>query len=121
MGLAAQMVVWDDEFLRMLAGKGVYVIRFDNRDIGLSTKFPQARTPGVGEMLLAQLTRLKFRVPYTLRDMAADTVGLHGRTGASPAAHVRGDLDGRRDRARDRDRLSARGFRIVDVDHVDDR
>jgi pimeloyl-ACP methyl ester carboxylesterase len=89
MGLAAQMVVWDDEFLRMLAAKGVWVIRFDNRDIGLSTKFPQARTPSVAEMLLTQVTRIKFRVPYTLRDMAADTVGLMDALDL-PAAHVAG-------------------------------
>jgi pimeloyl-ACP methyl ester carboxylesterase len=85
MGLAAQMVVWDEDFLRMLAAKGVWVIRFDNRDIGLSTKFPQARTPSVAEMLLTQLTKIKFRIPYTLRDMAADTVGLMDALGLSSA------------------------------------
>ncbi|HEY4440509.1 MAG TPA: alpha/beta fold hydrolase, partial [Candidatus Elarobacter sp.] len=89
MGLAAQMVVWDDEFLRMLAGKGVYVIRFDNRDIGLSTKFSQARIPGVAEITLAAVTGLRFRLPYLLRDMAADTVGLMDALGI-PAAHVAG-------------------------------
>ena len=89
MGLAAQMVVWEEEFLRMLASKGVWVIRFDNRDIGLSTKFPQAHTPRVAEMVFTQLTRIKIRVPYTLRDMAADTVGLMDALGL-PAAHVAG-------------------------------
>ena len=85
MGLAAQMVVWDEDFLRMLAAKGVWVIRFDNRDIGLSTKFPQTRTPSVAEMMLTALTRIKIRVPYTLRDMAADTVGLMDALGLSTA------------------------------------
>ncbi len=89
MGLAAQMVVWDENFLRMLAAKGVWVIRFDNRDIGLSTKFPQARTPSVAEMIVTQLTRITIRVPYTLRDMAADTVGLMDALGL-PAANVAG-------------------------------
>ncbi len=89
MGLAAQMVVWDEDFLRMLAAKGVWVIRFDNRDIGLSTKFPQARTPSVAEMMVTQLTRIKIRVPYTLHDMAADTVGLMDALGL-PTANVAG-------------------------------
>ncbi|HEY0383244.1 MAG TPA: alpha/beta hydrolase [Candidatus Elarobacter sp.] len=76
MGLATQMIVWDDEFCTLLAARGFWVVRFDNRDIGMSTRFPKARTPGLAELMLAQVTRIKFRVPYTLRDMAADTVGL---------------------------------------------
>jgi pimeloyl-ACP methyl ester carboxylesterase len=76
MGLATQMIVWDDEFCALLAARGFWVIRFDNRDIGMSTRFSKARTPRLAELMLAQATRIKFRVPYTLRDMAADTVGL---------------------------------------------
>jgi len=89
MGLAAQMVVWEEEFLRMLAAKGVWVIRFDNRDIGLSTKLTQARTPSPAEMVFTGLTRIKVRVPYTLRDMAADTVGLMDALGL-PVANIAG-------------------------------
>jgi pimeloyl-ACP methyl ester carboxylesterase len=89
MGLAAQMIVWDDEFCTQLAARGFWVVRFDNRDIGMSTRFPKARTPRLAELMLAQATRIKFRVPYTLRDMAADTVGLVDALGIR-SAHVVG-------------------------------
>ncbi|MDP9106317.1 MAG: alpha/beta fold hydrolase [Candidatus Eremiobacteraeota bacterium] len=89
MGLAAQMIVWDDEFCTLLAARGFWVVRFDNRDIGMSTRFPKARTPGLAELVFAQVTRIKFRVPYTLRDMAADTAGLMDALGIR-SAHVVG-------------------------------
>jgi pimeloyl-ACP methyl ester carboxylesterase len=89
MGLATQMIVWDDDFCTQLAARGFRVIRFDNRDIGLSTKLERARTPSFPEMMLAQATGLRFRVPYTLRDMAADTVGLLDALGIA-RAHVVG-------------------------------
>jgi pimeloyl-ACP methyl ester carboxylesterase len=89
MGLAAQMIIWDDEFCTQLAARGFWVVRFDNRDIGMSTRFPKARTPRFAEMMLASATRIMFRVPYTLRDMAADTVGLMDALGIR-SAHVVG-------------------------------
>jgi pimeloyl-ACP methyl ester carboxylesterase len=61
MGLGMQMVAWHDDFCARLAGRGHYVIRFDNRDVGLSTHLGFAR----GQ-----------RRPYGLRDLAADTAGL---------------------------------------------
>jgi pimeloyl-ACP methyl ester carboxylesterase len=89
MGLAAQMIVWDDEFCRRLAAEGFWVIRFDNRDIGHSTRFDDARTPRFPEMLLRSVTKVRAGVPYTLRDMAADTLGLMDALGIT-AAHVVG-------------------------------
>jgi pimeloyl-ACP methyl ester carboxylesterase len=89
MGLAAQMILWDDEFCTLLASRGFWVIRFDNRDIGESTRFPNARTPRLAELMLTQATGLRFRIPYALRDMAADTVGLLDALGVD-RAHVVG-------------------------------
>jgi pimeloyl-ACP methyl ester carboxylesterase len=70
MGLATQMIHWDLEFCAMLADRGYRVIRFDNRDIGRSTKI-KAPVPGTAAMLLGLGSPA-----YRLRDMADDTVGL---------------------------------------------
>ena len=76
MGLAAQMIAWDEDFCSELASRGYWVIRFDNRDIGLSTRFPQHGTPDLMALLGQAMTGKTISAPYTLRDMAADTAGL---------------------------------------------
>ena len=53
MGLGAQMILWDEEFCEALAYRGYRVIRFDNRDVGLSTKLEHAGMPNVGAALAA--------------------------------------------------------------------
>ncbi len=85
MGLATQMIGWHDEFCRMLAGRGLYVIRFDNRDIGLSTHLDHAGAPDV----LAVMGGDHSRVAYRLADMAEDTAGLLDALGLD-SAHVVG-------------------------------
>ncbi len=72
MGLGAQMIRWDDAFCQAIASQGRWVIRFDNRDVGLSTKFDEAGTPSIMSLIQGQ----KVNVPYKLKDMTADAVGL---------------------------------------------
>jgi pimeloyl-ACP methyl ester carboxylesterase len=84
MGLATQMIHWDDDFCGLLAERGYRVIRFDNRDIGHSTMIDSGGVPGTGAMLFG------FGTPaYLLGDMAADTVGLLDHLEID-AAHVVG-------------------------------
>jgi pimeloyl-ACP methyl ester carboxylesterase len=72
MGLATQMIGWPDEFCAGLADRGYFVVRFDNRDIGLSTHLDSAGVPDI----LAVLGGDASSVPYGLADLADDTVGL---------------------------------------------
>jgi pimeloyl-ACP methyl ester carboxylesterase len=76
MGLGAQMIAWDEDFCAALAAQGYWVIRFDNRDIGLSTKLDEAGTPSTLALLKAQVQGEEIPAPYTLRDMADDSAGL---------------------------------------------
>lgn len=89
MGLAAQMIAWDDEFCSQLAGRGYHVIRFDNRDIGLSTRFDAAGLPDVAAAFMAAMQGQSVKAPYLLRDMADDAVGLLDALGIA-RAHVVG-------------------------------
>lgn len=79
MGLGTQMTAWEEDFCRLLVAHGYYVIRFDNRDIGLSTHLSQAGLPDIKALMMRALIGLDIApasVPYTLADMAVDTVGL---------------------------------------------
>jgi pimeloyl-ACP methyl ester carboxylesterase len=71
MGLGMQLIHWDDELCELLASRGFRVIRFDNRDAGLSTQI-DARVPNMARAMAG----LKVEAPYLLDDMAADTIGL---------------------------------------------
>jgi pimeloyl-ACP methyl ester carboxylesterase len=75
-GLGSQMLVWSDEMCKSLANRGFFVIRFDNRDVGLSTKFEDAGMPNFMEINATYSRREKPEVPYTLEDMASDAVGV---------------------------------------------
>ena len=76
MGLGAQMIIWDDEFCERLAGRGFRVIRFDNRDIGQSSKLHGGRRLTPFELLKLRFFHIPVSAPYKLLDMAKDTVGL---------------------------------------------
>jgi pimeloyl-ACP methyl ester carboxylesterase len=84
MGLGMQLIHWDLELCRQLAERGFYVIRFDNRDSGHSTKV-DAPVPDVRRAIVG----LKLHAPYLLEDMADDAFGLLDHLGIE-AAHVMG-------------------------------
>jgi len=75
-GLGSQMLAWSDEMCERFANRGFFVIRFDNRDVGLSTKFEDAGLPDFVKISDAYARGEKPEVPYTLEDMADDAVGV---------------------------------------------
>jgi pimeloyl-ACP methyl ester carboxylesterase len=85
MGLGGQMIVWDTELCQSLADRGFHVIRFDNRDVGLSTHFHDAPTPDVVAAMVGDTSSAS----YLVNDMAADAAGLLDALGIS-AAHIVG-------------------------------
>lgn len=76
MGLGAQMTLWPDEFVAALVAQGYRVIRYDNRNIGLSQKFEGAKAPKLPWQVLRKRIGWPAKVPYTLADMAADGAAL---------------------------------------------
>jgi pimeloyl-ACP methyl ester carboxylesterase len=89
MGLGMQLVAWNPDFVAMLVARGFRVIRFDNRDIGLSQRFDQFGVPNLALDSIRHGLGLKIRAPYTVADMADDTAGLLDALGI-PAAHIGG-------------------------------
>ena len=89
MGLGTQLIAWPLEFCHDLAARGYRVIRYDNRDVGLSTKFSQFGTPDPVIATLRRLLHLKIKAPYSLLDMADDAVGLMDALGVE-SAHIVG-------------------------------
>jgi pimeloyl-ACP methyl ester carboxylesterase len=75
-GLGTQMIRWSETFCQLLAEQGYRVIRFDNRDAGLSTHFPSASMPDLAAIADAVSRGETPNVPYTLFDMANDAAGL---------------------------------------------
>lgn len=75
-GLGAQMIRWTEPFCAALAARGYRVIRFDNRDAGLSTHLDALPAPDFGALAAALMAGGRPETPYTLRDMAEDAIGL---------------------------------------------
>ena len=85
MGLGSQLIHWPEEFCELLASRGFYVVRFDNRDVGHSTKIDDAPVPDLAAVAAGDLSG----APYTLDDMTEDSVGLLDHLEID-AAHVAG-------------------------------
>jgi pimeloyl-ACP methyl ester carboxylesterase len=94
MGLGAQLTLWPAEFVEALVQRGFYVIRYDNRDIGLTEKFGHAGVPNIRRVALMRLVGLSPRLPYRLADMASDGAELLRMLGIEQA-HVVGASMGR--------------------------
>ncbi len=89
MGLGAQMTAWNEEFCKLLAEQGHFVVRFDNRDCGLSQKFAELGVPNIDAVREAVDNGEEVEVPYQLTDMAEDAFSLLGALGIE-RAHVCG-------------------------------
>ena len=116
MGLGGPMTWWDPALCRMLAERGFYVIRYDNRDIGRSTKVAGrvSRT-----MLVRAFSGRHVRTPYRSRDMAADAFALLDHLGLE-SAHVAGvSMGGMIAQTMAIEQPATRA--VADEHHVDDR
>jgi len=89
MGLGMQLLGWHEDLVALLVARGFRVIRFDNRDIGLSQGFDEAGVPNLALDSLRYALGLRVKSPYTLHDMAADAVGILDALGIA-SAHVCG-------------------------------
>jgi pimeloyl-ACP methyl ester carboxylesterase len=87
-GLGAQMILWEDDFCAALAERGLWVVRYDNRDVGKSSAIDW-KPPADAGAAIAERKRGDRAAPYRLEDMAADAVGLMDALGIA-RAHVVG-------------------------------
>jgi proline iminopeptidase len=89
MGLGMQLIMWPQQLCEMLAAKGFHVVRFDNRDVGLSSHLDDLGVPNIVLATLKYLLRLPMKAAYLIDDMARDTAALLDALGTS-RAHVVG-------------------------------
>ena len=97
MGFGAQMIAWHEDFCSMLAGRGRYVIRYDNRDCGLSSRFDD-HPVDIGRFIATvssgDIPTARAMIPYSLQDMADDGMGLLTALGIGKAHIVGSSMGG---------------------------
>jgi pimeloyl-ACP methyl ester carboxylesterase len=89
MGLGMQLVAWPDGLVELLVARGFRVIRFDNRDIGLSQRFDDLGVPNLPLVAMKAALGLPVHAPYAIADLADDTAALLDALGLA-SAHVCG-------------------------------
>lgn len=89
MGLGMQLIAWPVALVQALVDAGFRVIRYDNRDIGLSSHLDELGQPNMGWQFIKSRLGLRLRAPYSLQDMANDGLGVLDALGV-PRAHVIG-------------------------------
>jgi pimeloyl-ACP methyl ester carboxylesterase len=89
MGLGMQLIAWPDGLVERLVAQGFRVIRFDNRDVGLSLPFDDLGMPNIPLAALLHTLRLPVKAPYQIADLARDAVGVLDALGIAKA-HVCG-------------------------------
>jgi pimeloyl-ACP methyl ester carboxylesterase len=94
MGLGAQLTLWPTSFCEGLASNGFFVVRYDNRDCGLSSDFGAWGLPNIPEALRNAMSGKKVEAPYLVSDMAADGTGLLDALGIDRAHIVGGSMGG---------------------------
>jgi pimeloyl-ACP methyl ester carboxylesterase len=94
MGLGMQLIAWPDRLCKGLAERGFRIVGFDNRDAGLSTRMPSVGRLATTAMVARAFLGLPVRPPYTLDDMARDTVGLMDALGIGQAHVVGASMGG---------------------------
>lgn len=94
MGLGAQLTLWPESLCEGLAGQGLFVVRYDNRDVGLSTDFDEAGLPNLADAFGRLMKGETVDAPYLLSDMAADAVGLLDALAIDRAHMVGGSMGG---------------------------
>lgn len=94
MGLGMQLTSWPAEMVQMLVSRGYRVIRFDNRDAGLSQGFDHLGVPNIALASMQHLLHWPVKAPYTLADMARDALGVLDALGVDQAHVVGASLGG---------------------------
>jgi pimeloyl-ACP methyl ester carboxylesterase len=93
-GLGAQMILWEDDFCAALAQRGLWVVRFDNRDVGKSSQIDWKPPAEAGAAVAERKKGDRIAAPYLLTDMAADAIGLMDALGIARAHFVGASMGG---------------------------